>query len=82
VDDVVFVGVHDASVEPEEVEEYLAQYRIEWPVGCDADPFKTFVTYGINFIPQTVLIDKQGILRYHDVEGRLLELIKVLRRKS
>ena len=51
------------------------------PIGCDADPFLTFDLYNTNTIPQTVLIDKQGILRYYKVDGRILELIKDLRRR-
>ncbi len=80
--DVAVIGIHDASSEADEVEEYLLQYQITFPVGRDADPFVTFNKYGINAIPQTVLIDKQGVLQYAVIEGRLLELIKDLRRRS
>ncbi len=80
-DDVVVVAVHDASSEPDEVEEYVHGYDISFPVGIDDDPFVSFDNYGVNFIPQTVLIDKQGIVRYAQVEGRLLELVKALRRR-
>jgi len=82
VDDVAFVAIHDASTEPNLVGQYVERLRLPFPVGCDADPFVSFVNYGVNFIPQTVLIDKEGILRYHQVEGRLLELIKDLRRRG
>lgn len=82
VDDVLFLAVHDAGSERDEVEEYVRRFGIPFAVGRDADPFVTFVNYGVNFIPQTVLIDKQGVLRYFQVEGRLLELIKLLRRKA
>lgn len=82
VDDVAFVAIHDASTEPNLVGQYVERLRLPFPVGCDADPFVSFVNYGINFIPQTVLIDKEGILRYHQVEGRLLECIKDLRRRG
>ncbi len=80
-DDVIIVGIHDASSEPDEIEEYVHGYDIAYPVGQDDDPFVSFDNYGINFIPQTVLIDKQGVLQYSQVEGRLLELIKALRRR-
>ncbi len=80
VPDVAIIGLHDSTTDPEEVRVYVEQYRIEFPVGCDARPFRTFERYLIRYIPQTVLIDKHGILRYYQVEGRLLELIKVLRR--
>lgn len=80
--DVAFVAVHDASVGPEEVARYVREYQIEFPVGHDADPFLTFDRYNTNQIPQTVLIDKRGIVRHYAVEGRLLELIKDLRRRG
>ncbi len=82
VDDVTFVGIHDATVEPEEVRKYVEKHAISFPIGCDADPFKTFDNYGVNFIPQTVVIDKDGILRFFQVEDRLPSLIKALRRRD
>ena len=81
-EDVVVIALHDASSDLEEIEEYMLQYGIEFPVGKDADPFVSFVNYGINFIPQTVLIDKQGVVQYYQPEMRLLELVKALRRRS
>lgn len=81
VDDVAIVAIHDASVEPSEVEDFVRRIELPYAVGCDADPFFSFVNYGVNVIPQTVLIDKEGMLRHFQVEGRLLELIKDLRRR-
>ena len=78
-EDVVTVAVHDAGSDANEVAEYVKRFDLRFPVGKDADPFVTFVNYGINFIPQTVLIDRKGNLRYDQVEGRLLELVKSLR---
>lgn len=80
--DVAVISVHDASSEPDEIAEYLARYEITFPVGRDADPFVTFNNYSVNAIPQTVLIDKEGVLQYAETEGRILELIKALRRRS
>lgn len=82
VDDVVILGIHDSSSDADEVEEYVHQYRIEFPVGRDAEPFVSFVNYGINFIPQTLLIDRRGMVRFVHTDGRLPELIKVLRRET
>ncbi len=81
-DDVAIVAVHDAGSDANEVAEYVRRYGLRFPVGRDADPFVTFVNYGVNFIPQTVLIDKRGQLQYDQVEGRLLELVKSLRMKG
>ena len=80
VDDVVFLGVHDSGKETADIRRYIQEYDIEYPVARDKDPFLTFDAYNTNFIPQTVLIDKQGVLRHYFVDGRLLELIKHLRR--
>lgn len=80
VDDVAVVAVHDHSIDWSEVENYVQTLRLRFPVGRDAEPFVTFVNYNVNFIPQTVIIDKEGILRYFEVEGRIPELIKALRR--
>ncbi|HIJ65227.1 MAG TPA: redoxin domain-containing protein [Candidatus Hydrogenedentes bacterium] len=78
-DDVFFLGIHEASASTEEVREYVREFGIDFAVGVDADPFITFEVYQTNLIPQTVLIDKKGVVRFYDVEGRLLELIKHLR---
>jgi len=82
VDDVVILGVHDASSTSEEVESYLHTYGVDFPVGLDAEPFATFTNYGMVYIPQVVLIDRRGVFRYFQVEGRLPELIKTLRREA
>lgn len=81
VEDVVFLGVHDAISSEEEIDDFIKQFNIPYPVMRDADGQTTFSTYGIVFIPQLVLIDKQGRVRYYQTEGRLLELIKGLRRE-
>lgn len=80
--EVAIVGVHDGGKEAPEIERYAKEYGIAFPVGRDAEPFQTFGKYGIHYIPQIVLIDKHGTLRYVSVEGRLLELIKTLRREG
>lgn len=79
--DVAVVGIHDSLSEPKEVQEYIQQYDIRFPVGIDLDT-ATFDLYDIFSIPQTVLIDKKGVLRFFEIEGRILELIKVLRREA
>ncbi len=78
-DDVAIVAVHDAGSDANEVAEYVRRYGLRFPVGRDADPFVTFVNYGVNFIPQTVIIDKKGDLQFDQVDGRLPELVKALR---
>mgnify|MGYP001600215159 FL=1 len=79
--DVSFVGIHDSGSEASEVTEYIHAHDVAYPVGIDNET-ATFDLYDIFAIPQIVLIDKKGIFRYFDVEGRLLELIKGLRREA
>ncbi|MBI2422837.1 MAG: carboxypeptidase regulatory-like domain-containing protein [Candidatus Hydrogenedentes bacterium] len=80
--EVYFLGIHDGVCEPEEVEDFIKYYHIPFDIGRDQDPQETFTRYKANFIPLTVLIDKEGVVRYYHTEGRLLELLKVLRRKA
>lgn len=80
VEDVAFVGIHDASTEPVGVERAVKDLGVVFPVGCDTAPGQTFERYGVSVIPQLVLLDKEGVVRYYDVAGRLPELVKSLRR--
>jgi hypothetical protein len=79
VGDVAFIGIHDASLDTWMVEHFARLWDIGFPVGRDADPFLTFDRYNTTFIPNTILIDKKGVLRFFDVDAKLLELIKALR---
>ncbi|MBI5092434.1 MAG: carboxypeptidase regulatory-like domain-containing protein [Candidatus Hydrogenedentes bacterium] len=80
VDDVVFVGIHDGGSDASEVKSYVERSGIRYPVGLDSEPFVTFGLYQTASIPQSVLIDKKGVVRHYEMDGRLLELIKALRR--
>jgi hypothetical protein len=80
-DDVAFIGVHDDSDPLEVVREYVAELGLGFPVGIDTAPMVTHQSYAVRVLPQVILIDKQGLLRYFDVEGRLSELVKDLRRR-
>lgn len=82
VDDVVFVGIHDNGKEPDEIRAMLEQEGIEFPVGRDDADSHTLDAYNVVFIPQIVVIDQRGHLRYYRTPDRLLELIKALRRTS
>ncbi|MCC6699701.1 MAG: carboxypeptidase regulatory-like domain-containing protein [Candidatus Hydrogenedentes bacterium] len=81
MEDVALIGIHDTGNEEYEIDQYLIDNAIEYPVARDKDA-ATFDVYDVTIIPQTVLIDKKGVLRYSDTEGRLLELIKSLRREA
>ncbi len=80
-DDVAFIGVHDDSDPPDAVRNYLAELGLEFPTGVDAPRLLTHNRYDARVLPQVILIDKKGIVRYFDVEGRLPELLKDLRRR-
>ena len=82
VEDVAIVAIHDGLTEATQLEQRLEEYAIEFPVGLDAQPFHTFQAYRIRYIPQAVVIDRRGRLRYFQTEGRLLDLIKGLRRET
>ena len=79
--DVTFLGIHDSGSDAGEVKEYIETFNVGYPVGIDNET-ATFDLYDIFSIPQIVLIDKKGVFRYYDVDGRLLELIKSLRREA
>jgi len=81
VDDVAVVSVHDSGSETEQIRSYVEAFNIDFPVGCDTHPGQTFAHYRVRYIPQVVLLDKAGKLRYFQTRGRLLELIKTLRRE-
>ncbi len=80
ISDVQIISVHDGIFEDDDIESYIKNYRIEFPVGVDTEEANTFNNYSVSFIPQLVLIDKKGIIRYTDLLNRTVELIKVLRR--
>lgn len=80
-EDVAFIGIHDAISGKDEIKEYIEGFEIPFPVMRDTDEQATFAEYGIVFIPQIVVLDKKGVVRYYQTEGRLLELIKGLRRE-
>jgi hypothetical protein len=80
-EDVAFIGIHDAISAKDEIKQYIEGYEVSFPVMRDTDEQTTFGEYGIVFIPQIVLLDKKGTVRYYQTEGRLLELIKGLRRE-
>ncbi len=82
VEDVAVVTVLASDARVEELEEAIELAGIRFPVGCDEEALPTFDAYDVTMVPQTVLIDKKGVLRYYDIEGRLLELVKALRREG
>ena len=79
--DVAIIGIHDNGVEKEGIQKYIEAYGIEYPVGMDNEDAETFRNYRTQVIPQTFLIDRKGKIRYYDVDGRIIELVKVLRRE-
>jgi peroxiredoxin len=80
--DVAFLGIHDNLSEPDEIRQFIQNYGIRFPVARDMEKFSTFGRYNTIAIPQTVLIDKAGRIRFVKVDGRLLELVKALRREK
>ncbi len=61
-EDVVFLGVAYADVEPKAME-YLAEFDITYPNGPDLGT-DISDTYEITGVPETFFIDKQGVIRH------------------
>ena len=80
-DKVAFLGIHDAGLKPFEIELVVKRRNIPFPIGCDTDEFETFQQYDVNQIPQTIIIDAKGHVKYYEVDGRLHTLIKAMLRK-
>ena len=80
-DQVAIVGLHDATSTAEEVEAFNAAVEPGFPIGLDNQRFETFSAYKVTFIPDLVLIDKKGKLRYRQPGEKLEEFIKILRRE-
>lgn len=80
ISDVQVFSIHDGASVDKDVEEYVKNYQVKFPVGIDNESAETFNNFSIKNIPQFILVDKSGILRYTDIVGRTIELIKVLRR--
>lgn len=79
---VGFVALHDSTSEAAEVGDFVEQTGLTCPVGLDAEPLVTFGAYRVNFIPEVVLLDKRGNLRYYQPGPRIVEYIKILRRRA
>jgi peroxiredoxin len=54
---------------------YLTKNQITWPQYYDGKGWDNMIStrFGIRAIPATVLIDKDGIVRYIDLRGEQLE---------
>lgn len=79
---VGFAAIHDSTSEAAEVEDFVQIAGLTCPVGLDAEPLVTFGAYRVNFIPEVVLLDKSGNVRYFQPGPRIVEFIKVLRRRA
>ncbi|MFM1919674.1 MAG: Thiol-disulfide oxidoreductase ResA [Candidatus Hydrogenedentota bacterium] len=78
---VSIVSLHDATSTVEEVEAFNSSVEPGFPIGLDNQRFETFSAYKVTFIPDLVLIDKKGKLRYRQPGEKLEEYIKILRRE-
>jgi peroxiredoxin len=59
-----------------DLDRYIREHNIEWPQYFDGKFWKNEVAvkYGINSIPATFLIDKEGKIRYKSLRGGQLEV--------
>ncbi len=81
IEDVSVVSVHDGATPLQTITQYIQKLGITFPVGCDVETSETFKAYRTGYVPQTVLIDKTGAVRFYITDGKVLELIKLLRRE-
>jgi len=79
---VGFLALHDATSEAAEVAEFVKRAGLTCPVGLDAEPMKTFGAFHVNFIPEVLLLDKSNNVRYFQPGPRIVEFIKILRRRA
>ncbi len=79
--DVAIVSIHDAAASPETLAGYVNELGVPFPVGHDVESSDTFTAYNTGYVPQTVFIDKKGVVRFYTGEQKLLEVIKLLRRE-
>lgn len=77
-----FLALHDCTSEAAEVEGFVKHAGLTCPVGLDAEPMVTFGAFHVTFIPEVVLLDKGNNIRYYQPGPRILEFIKVLRRRA
>ncbi len=80
-DSVVVVGLHDATSTEEEVAAFVEASGLKAPVALDGQRFETFTAYKVTYIPDVVLIDKRGKIRYRQPGDKLMENLKLLRRE-
>jgi protocatechuate 3,4-dioxygenase beta subunit len=80
-EDIAFLSIHDAGLKPFEIDLLVREKQIAYPIGCDMEDFDTFQRYKVNQIPQTLIIDPNGNVRFYAVDGRLHTLIKAMLRK-
>jgi len=79
-EDVVVIGIHDATSTEAEVEEFVKAWQVPFPIALDQPEFPTFGNYRITFIPHTLLLGKDGNVADSQPNEAILERIKVLRR--
>lgn len=80
--EVTFLALHDSTSEAAEVADFVRRTGLTCPVGLDAEPMKTFGAFRVSFIPEIVLLDKSANVRYFQPGPRILEFIKILRRRA
>jgi hypothetical protein len=76
---LVVIGVHDASGNPEGIEQVLREKGIEYPVMRDTEARETFSAYRIMGIPHLILVGKDGTIV---ADGKPLREIETLIRRQ
>lgn len=65
----------DQREAPDTVSRFVAELRLTFPVGIDSDG-SLFSLYGVQFLPTSFVVDKNGIIRYMKVGQMEKEAIR------
>ena len=76
-EDVVVIALHSHMV-TDSVENYLSQYDYQMPFGLDATGEIIASFNGSTMLPQTVVIDANGIITYNAVGSVTYEMLEKL----
>ncbi|MEZ6044427.1 MAG: TlpA disulfide reductase family protein [Planctomycetaceae bacterium] len=78
-DKVQFIGLTSEGPERlEEVNQFLVDYKVEWPNGYGPEAVNTIVSYQSNFIPEMWVIGRDGkVVWNHNSEGSIIDGIEL-----
>lgn len=76
-DDVVVLAIHSDLV-TDDVQEYLSGYSYTFPFAVDEDGKTIASLGGSTMLPQTIILDKDGVVTYNQVGSVTYEMLETL----